>query len=273
MPQGTSTLAAFVCIATVVGCFASNSFADIAGFGDFSAFSINKSDGASSPVPDELTGSILLTGTTTNESRSIFAEARQSIDEFTASFTYRAAGPPNPATAGGFGATFILQNSAFGAETVAPWNTGPTFGYGGTFVPFANSIAVSLEFGQPGAGTSASGVYTGGLVTGGSTSMSVDLYSGNPIGVVITYNGTLLKVEISDALAGTSFTQSAALDIAAEVGDSLAYVGFAANTGNNTTASSEFSNFRFTSSVPAPSAVSLLGLAGVCCVRRRRPRY
>ena len=63
------------------------------------------------------------------------------------------------------------------------------------------------------------------------TNSGIDLHSGHTFNVAITYDGTTLKVTMTDAVTGKSSTQSYAVNIPAAVGGNTAYVGFTAGTG------------------------------------------
>ena len=80
--------------AVAVALAATGARANINGFGDFSNFTINQSDGVSAPVISIPAGSIKLTVAANNvtESRSIFCNTPQNISQFTASFTYQRGG-------------------------------------------------------------------------------------------------------------------------------------------------------------------------------------
>ncbi|HET6247751.1 MAG TPA: hypothetical protein VFE47_08645, partial [Tepidisphaeraceae bacterium] len=60
----------------------------IAGFGDFSGFSVNQTDSIAAPTVS--TGSIVITNQNFAEERSVFFKTPVNISAFTASFTYQA---------------------------------------------------------------------------------------------------------------------------------------------------------------------------------------
>ncbi|MCC7390183.1 MAG: hypothetical protein IT431_15605 [Phycisphaerales bacterium] len=211
-------------IATAIGLPAAR--ADIAGFGDFSEFSINKDDGNAWPtVTPE---GIHLTGNAAGESRSVFHMTRQGVTQFTASFTYLMTGDPT----GRFGGCFVIQNSGQGYETVAAASVSGVqtkFGYSDFWGSFNNSVAVSLEYASLDAQSSSSAVYTDGQVGGGSTDTTpLDLFAGRSIDVTISYDGTLLHTQMLDQVDGSVFDSWSPIDIPAFVGGDTAYVGFTA---------------------------------------------
>ncbi len=240
--------------------------ADIVGFGDFSGFSINQDDSASSPTISPNT--IRLTNEATNESRSIFYNIPQDITQFVASFTYLETGTPT----GRFGAAFVLQNSNNGPNTVAvagASGVNTQFGYSDLFGTFQKSVAVSMEYGSLSVDSSSTARYSNGSVGGGSNLTSpLDFFSGNPIDVTLTYNGTILHESLVDTISGASFEVSYPVDIPAIVNGSTAYVGLTASTNGNSATNQDFSNLQF-SSVPEPTALSLL-IAGAALLGRCR---
>jgi len=240
--------------------------ADIMGFGDFSQFSINQADGASGPTVGPNT--IRLTNQAEGESRSIFHRTRQPITEFQASFTYRASGTPT----GEFGACFVIQNSGQGPQSVAtPLASGiPThFGYSDLWGTFANSVAISLEYGWLTNNSSSTGRYTHGFVGGGSNNTApLNLFSGNPIDVSVTYNGTLLSVRQRDTVTNAVFDVGYLINIPQFVGRNDAYVGFTASTNRNTMTNQDFTNLQFRG-VPEPSSLLLTATALAAFARRR----
>jgi len=244
--------------------------ADINGFGDFSAYSINVWDSAAPPTPFPASNAIRLTNQASGESRSIFHKTKQVVTQFTASFTYQASGTPTDP----FGACFVIQNSRGGPQTVAAANTSgvPTqFGYSDEGESFRNSIAISLEHGSLSASSSSTSQYRDGSVGAGSSSTSpIDLFSGHPINVSLTYNGVILTEHLLDTVTQATFDTAYALtNLPAILGDTSGYVGFVASTNRNVATTQTFSNLLFTS-VPAPSTAALLGLGGLGALRRRR---
>lgn len=258
--------------------------ADIDGFGDFSHFTINhQADSSAAPVLNLAAHSIRLTTQAgAPESRSIFFNTPQAISAFTASFTYQALGSIVPVNEfDSFGACFVMQNSSTGLLTVltpGPYGTTPNrFGYGppspNAFVPpvFDHSVALSLERGARPAGppfsgftpTSATGLYNGGLISGGATDTApLDILSGHPINVTLTYNGSILSETLVDSVTSASFSQAFQVNIPALVGDSTAYVGFSASTVYDSDQASLFSNFQF-HATPEPASLTLAILGTV----------
>lgn len=223
--------------------------ADIIGFGDFSGFTINQTDTGSAPTISN--GSILLTNQNAFENRSIFCNARQGISQFTASFTYTLSGYANDVA----GACFVLQDSTAAATACGTYNLAA-----GGISPSAE-ISLEIRNGNPGW----SGFYTNGNIGGGSPSTSpVNLYSGDPINVTLTYNGSILHENLLDTVTAASYDASYVTNLPSILGRSDAFVGITANSGDvNCRAAQNFSNFHFTSSVPEPSTLVMTFSAAV----------
>ena len=193
-------------------------------------------------LPTISSGAIELTNTGLDETRSIFDNTPQSISQFTASFTYRAvSGGPNFSFFPG--ATFTLQNSPQGVHAINSASMG--FGYSG----ITQSVAVSLELNS----STASGLYTGGQVqagSGGSPTNPVDLLSGHPINVALSYNGSILSETLTDSTNANSFSTAYFINLPNVIGSSTALVGFTAYNGFSSD-EQFFSNFQF-AAVPEP---------------------
>jgi hypothetical protein len=62
-------------------------------------------------------------------------------------------------------------------------------------------------------------------------SSGLSLHSGNPLNVMLGYNGTTLAMTITDTKTKASFSKNWAINIPATVGGTTAYVGFTGATG------------------------------------------
>jgi fibronectin-binding autotransporter adhesin len=169
-----------------------------------------------------VTGDVL--STTDNglgEARSAFLSARVPITGFSASFTYQAAG--NRAADG---ATFVLQNDSRGAAAIGGGGGG--MGYNG--ISPSAAVALNIFIGN----VRGSRFFTGGNVSPPySSSAPVDLSSGHPISVALTYDGsTGLSETLTDLTTADTFTSSQTIGVlSASVGGTSAFLGFSAATG------------------------------------------
>lgn len=246
---------AFVLIAIMGVLVPSVTHAEILGFRDFSDFAINQNDSLSPPVISIPNGSIQLTSGGGGAYRSIYCKIPQSISSFTASFTYQATGSNyyNPGT------SFVLQNSVAGPNAL----TTGSFGYGGLTGP---SAAFTFE-----TDNDKSGFYTNGNVGGGSPTVTpVSLFSGNPINVTLSYNGTILQESLFDPKTTATYNASYLVNLPTVLNGNTAYVGFATTAGGYGLTQT-ISNFYFT--VPEPSTLALLGISTIgllVCVWQRR---
>jgi PEP-CTERM motif len=238
--------------------------ADIIGFGDLSQFTLNQDDSAS-PATIPSPGSIELTNSGIGEARSLFYDTPQNISHFSASFTYQALTTDNIDNSG---AAFVLQNSPAGPHAVGNYS----FAYGN----LPNSAAITLE------SMNETGVYTNGIMSGGSASTSpVNLFSGDPVDVALVYDGATLHETLTDLVTSSTFSKTYLINLPSAIGSSIAFVGFTAGTyplSYGGTGEQIFSNFN----VPEPSSVALLGIGTLGIIAlglrsrrlqlRRRPR-
>ena len=178
-----------------------------------------------------------LTDGKANEAASAFATAAINVQSFTTNFSFQLTN----ANADGF--TFIIQ----GNKPAALGSPGGNLGYGG----IGKSVAVKFDlYSGAGEGRNSTGLYTNGAVPtvpavtlGGG----VNLHSGDPFNVQITYNGTVLTMTITDAtVPSQSFTTSWTVNIPSIVGGNTAFVGFTGATGG-ATAIQELISWTYTS--------------------------
>jgi hypothetical protein len=235
-----TTVGAIVMLAVVISAPAIR--ADITGFNNGVNWSAN-SNGTGGPTFTSTT--LTLTDGGFQEARSGFYLTAQSITSFTASFTYQATQPAGIGLADGV--TFLLQNQ------------GPTaLGFDGGGLGMAGiSPSAAVEF----------NVYSLHVVgtnfeTDGANSMNyistspVDLASGDPIAVSLTYNGSVLTEKLTDLTTSATFQTSYTTNLASVLGGTTAFVGFTGGTGGGTSVQ-VISDFAF-STVPEPSSVFLL---------------
>ena len=165
------------------------------------------------------------------------------VQSFTTTFTIQLLNPKAN------GMTFAIQNQppASSDKSILYVSGGPNaignnasgLGYSGTTGGFGQlsglltSVAVKFDL-YTGSGDT-TGLYTNGadVSTLGvdMTSSGLSLHSGNPLNVMLDYNGTTLTMTITDTKTKASFSKSWAINIPTTVGGTTAYVGFTGATG------------------------------------------
>jgi hypothetical protein len=253
-------LAVALCLLVLAGVFApSDAPANTIAFGNFSGYTVNVNDAG--PAPTMSGGSIQITNYA-EEDRSIFYDVPQNISSFTASFTYQT----NIADGNYSGVSFVLQNSSSGANEL------PAYDYVGYLNFPATSCGVTLEAPLSNNG---SGFYTKGNYEGGSPPVSpIDLSSGDPINVTLTYSGTAMHESLVDANTGQTYSNTFPVPIPLPtlLGGSTAYLGFGAYENDPESGYQDISNLQFSSSaVPEPSTLAMLGSGALATYIAIRP--
>ena len=193
----------------------------------FSGFSLN--NGATLDVPS---GTITLTDNIGSEARSAFSTTPVGFASgFTSSFVYTASGDK-----AADGVTFTIQNSS----PTAVGGGGGALGYVG--IPKSAAVEFNLYTGggQPVGTTVAFGT------SGGYTSSSpVNLASGDPILVTLTYDpsGSTMGVSLVDQTTQSTYSNTFPnIDLAKSIGSNTGFVGFTGGTGG-AVATQTVSNF------------------------------
>lgn len=182
-----------------------------------------------------------------SERTSAFFNQPQYVGSFTVSFLYQNNGPnPNPQSFGpGDAFIFVVQNDPRGTSALG--NDGAGYGGGAAIAPSAG-IAYNLFTGF--------GDHRGpALVQNGNNdsvshadSSPVNLVSGDPIAVTISYNGTTLSESLVDTVTHAAFNTSYPIDLVSQLGSAYGYVGFTGGTGA-AVEDQYFSNFTYSTSV------------------------
>jgi hypothetical protein len=227
-------VASIAALLVVAGCLGLTAVrADITGFNGGCNWQAQGTGGSVpyfSTCPDQLT----LTDDMNNEAASAFYLDQQNINSFKAQFTYQmsggldANGNSNPAD----GMAFVIQER------------GPTAldGSGGclAWCGISPSIAVALNiYGGRADGIIGTNVFFNGNLTfdcmGNPVYMDstpVNLRSGDPIQVNLTYDGTTLTETLLDTITGDTNSFSYPIDLVTTLsGNTSAFVGFTAGTG------------------------------------------
>ena len=196
-------------------------------------------------------GLLTLTDGNNGEARSAFTSLPVAITNaagFRASFVYTDVGG-----GGADGATFCIQNTS---NTAVGGNGGALAWLG---INNTGAVALNVYAGNGGSGTSFLFSYPGGTnnpqPNGGSAYLStapVNIASGNPILVNLTYNGQAgtLSETLTDQSTGATYNtvfSAPAVNFESLLGGQSGYVGFTGATGGQALTQT-ISNFSFVSS-------------------------
>ncbi|HEX5323237.1 MAG TPA: hypothetical protein VFW40_05580, partial [Capsulimonadaceae bacterium] len=190
------------------------------------------------------------------QSNSAIYSVKQNIKAFVCNFTYQAQFDPNNSVfSPADGVTFVIENDSRG--TAALGTGGSDLGYSGGF-GITKSVAVAFNIWN-------GHVRGTNLLLGGKNitdtyldTSPVDLSSGDPIDVTLSYDGASLTETLTDEVNSNTFTTSYAVSIPSFTGG-LAYLGFTGGTGSGESTQT-ISNFSFTSnSALVLTPASLLG--------------
>ena len=203
-----------------------------------------------------------LTDGGTNETGTVFYTHRVDVTSFDTTFTLQMQSGTVPM---GDGMTFIIQGNS---PTAIPPQSGGGLGYGPDHVGgsggIPNSIAIKFDtFNNQNEGNNSTGLFVDGDAPTIPTSSRdtlvelnpnvINLTSGDPFLVHLTYGGTTLTETITDTITGGTFTTNYTVNIPGYVGGSLGFVGFGAGTGGNT-ALQDISAWTYTTQDPGKSS-------------------
>jgi hypothetical protein len=159
------------------------------------------------------------------------------------------------------GMTFTIEGT--GPTALGP--SGGGLGYGpdtpGGAAGIGKSVAVKFDlYNNAGEGTDSTGIYTNGASPTtpalDMTSSGVNLHSGDVFNVHMTYDGTTLKMTVTDTVnQSQTFSTSWIINIPATVGGNIANVGFTAGTGG-LTATQEIVTWTYTTNSGLPTAAT-----------------
>jgi len=174
-----------------------------------------------------------LTNGQPSEQSSAWFSTPVNITSFDTQFSFR------PTQAAADGITFAIQS--VGPTAIGPAGAG--LGYGASSPSgqggIPNSIAIKFDlYNNFGEGVDSTGLYTNGASPTTPaidlTSSGVNLHSGHPFRVHVTYNGTTLVMRITDKTTQATFLTSWRINIPATLGGNTGYVGFTGATGGAT---------------------------------------
>jgi hypothetical protein len=181
------------------------------------------------------------------EAVSSFYNSPVYVGAFQASFTYEDVGG-----GGADGTCFVVQNDPRGTSAVG-WVAG-YLGYGVPSAPPYVSNSVALEFNIYAPYTVGINFGENGSVPSSFYSTSpVNLASGDPINVSVSYSGGVFSVFLQDAnKTNETWSTSAPLNIPSVIGTNVAYVGFTAGDSSDASVQA-VANFQFASLPPTAS--------------------
>jgi Legume lectin domain/Chitobiase/beta-hexosaminidase C-terminal domain len=180
--------------------------------------------------------SLRITDGGANEVAAAWYPSPVNIQAFTTDFTFLVTPGTSP-TADGF--AFVIQG--VGTSAIGPFGGG--LGYGPATVGgtggIGSSIAVKFDlYSNNGEGADSTGLYTNGASPTtpfvDMTGSAIDLHSGHPFKVHMTYDGTNLTMTVTDATTNGAFAKTWAVNIPGAVGGNAAFVGFTGGTGTLT---------------------------------------
>jgi hypothetical protein len=190
---------------------------------------------------------LILTDGGASEARSFFFNSPQYIGAFKAQFTYQATG-----NRAGDGIAFCLQNDPRAATALG--GGGGNLGVGSASgTQITPSIELELNLYTGGGQGVGYTVLTNGLTGAGGGNGnyrapgSVQINSGNPINIAVSYVYPQMELTFTDIVAHTSFTTNLVVgDLTKTLGTKIAYVGFTGSDGGATSVQT-INNFSFVS--------------------------
>jgi hypothetical protein len=207
--------------------------------------------GATAPLPST---TARLTDGGGSEAGSIFTNNRVADASFTTTFVLR----DQPVTGAADSLSFVLQADPRGATALGGG------GGGGGYQGIQNSIAIKFDLYSGGTHTPTTGLYINGALPGGAPGGSsialtgINLGSGDPLQVTLTYNGTTLTETVTDTVTHAVFTHDYLINIPQTIGSLTAYAGFTAGTGGETSLQDVLSwTGSFSTVVPEATSLSV----------------
>ncbi len=192
----------------------------------------------------------------TGEAGSVYNNNKVAVSYFTTTFVLR----DQPKTGAADGVSFVIQNDPRGPAALG--DGGGAEGYGGVNNnKVVNSLAIKFDLYGHGTHTPLTGLFTNGQDPSQFPAQDVpltgiNLGSGDPLQITLTYNGTTLTETVVDTVTNATFTHDYLVNITQLVGGPTAYVGFSGGTGGET-AIQDVLSWTGTFPTAAPTVASL----------------
>ncbi len=151
-------------------------------------------------------GKLTLTDGGASEASSAFFATPMNVAKFSTTFTLQ----QTSATADGM--MFVIQNAAAGSKAVGPSGSSLGYSYGPTQSgAILNSIGIKFDlYSNAGESPNSTGLYQAGARPTTPaidlTPSGIDLHSGHPMTVLLTYDGSTLQLKITDSTSAKSYT-------------------------------------------------------------------
>ena len=224
--------------------FASAAFGQVTGFGgNGTGWTLN---GNTAGVPAVSSDTLTVTTAANSEASSAWFNTAQDITNFVASFTYT-----DVSTGGADGFTFTLQNA--GTSAIG----GGGGGMGFTGINSAAADVFSL-YGGNGGSASQFNLATTGSPARTATTPAVDITTGHPINVTLSYrqaDNAMVETLHDTSTNGTLTKVYRGIDLSSAVGGNTALIGFTGGTGG-VNAQQTISNFSFTPGTASAAPVA-----------------
>jgi hypothetical protein len=189
-----------------------------------------------------------------SEAGTAWYMAPVNIQSFTTDFTFQLSNPSAD------GITFAIQNTP---QNI--WALGYN-GYELGYAPLPNSAAIKFDlYDSAGEGPDSTGLYLNGAVPTvpavNLTGTGIDLHSDDTMAIHLVYDGTILKMTITDMVTSAVWSTSWTVDLPGTIGSNTAYVGFTGSTGG-LTASQKILTWSYVSNTPTATTPTYSVAAG-----------
>ncbi|HVT80048.1 MAG TPA: fibronectin type III domain-containing protein, partial [Phycisphaerae bacterium] len=177
-------------------------------------------------------GQLKLTDGHNSQVSSVYARTQQNITNFSTQFDFQITG--NWPLSEGF--TFVIQRA--GLSAIGQGGGGLGYGAMSTGPGITSSVAIKFDvYDNAGEGTNSTGLYVNGASPTSSGSVwlgntGFDMRSYDFSRAAITYDGTTLRVTLTNLRTGATATQQYTVNIPALIGGNTAWIGFTGADGS-----------------------------------------